>query len=393
MKRRIKSLLSEKELILNSGMVFGASFAGAIFMFVSNIVLSKVFGPELFGNYKTVLGLFLFLPALIDFGATPTLTKYIAEFLAQGKKEKINYLIRFFFGTKLIASFVIGGLAYLFRAEIASVFLKNSSLEYLIVPGIILSMFGVFELSKPVVTGFQKFKLFSASSFITMACIGIFTVYLGYFYGIYYALFGWPIGYLLGNLINFKFMNDWKLLKKSKRFEIKPILKSYSMPMWGMYILNMSNILIIPILSLFFNQTLIGYYSFAWVFYYGIILIPTALSRVLLPKISELNGTKDFKKAKSTLNKTFALYTPIVIIGIIGTLISSKLIITLTAPAYLPSLLIFKTLVCFCLISGYILIYEAYLSAKAETNKVIIWIIIYNIALFAISFVLLNIYY
>lgn len=70
----------EEDLLKSSGMVFGASLVGSIILLVSNIVLSKRFGPESFGNYKTVVSLFLFLPALIEFGAGTTLTKYIAEF-------------------------------------------------------------------------------------------------------------------------------------------------------------------------------------------------------------------------------------------------------------------------------------------------------------------------
>ncbi|MCK5176458.1 MAG: oligosaccharide flippase family protein [Candidatus Aenigmarchaeota archaeon] len=121
MKAKIKSLL-RSDLLINSGMVFGASFFGALFMFVSNLVLSRVFGPSDFGMYKTVLGLFMFIPALVDFGASPTLTKYIAEFLARKEKNKINHLVRFFFSVKFSASLVAGGLAYLFRSQIASVF-------------------------------------------------------------------------------------------------------------------------------------------------------------------------------------------------------------------------------------------------------------------------------
>ncbi|MBU4299655.1 oligosaccharide flippase family protein [archaeon] len=75
----ITSIMEESALIKDSGMLFLASFAGSIFLFVANIMLSKQFGPEGFGNFKTVLSLFLFLPALIEFGAGATLTKYIAE--------------------------------------------------------------------------------------------------------------------------------------------------------------------------------------------------------------------------------------------------------------------------------------------------------------------------
>jgi len=59
---------------------------------------------------------------------------------------------------------------------------------------------------------------------------------------------------------------------------------------------------IIPILSLFFSQKVIGYYAFAWTFYSGFD-VPTALSAVLFPKISALHGKKDFLMAKRTLKK------------------------------------------------------------------------------------------
>jgi len=71
--------------------------------------------------YKPVLELFMFIPALVDFGASPTLTKYIAEFLARKEEKKINHLVWVFFSVKVVASFVVGGLAYLFRSEIATI--------------------------------------------------------------------------------------------------------------------------------------------------------------------------------------------------------------------------------------------------------------------------------
>ena len=77
----------EEELIKSSGLVFGASLRGSIILLISNLVLSEHFGPESFGNYKTVVSLFLFLPALIEFGAGTTLTKYIAEF----SDDRINF--------------------------------------------------------------------------------------------------------------------------------------------------------------------------------------------------------------------------------------------------------------------------------------------------------------
>ncbi|MCK5476964.1 MAG: hypothetical protein KAI55_03515 [Candidatus Aenigmarchaeota archaeon] len=91
----------------------------------------------------------MFIPALVDFGASPTLTKYIAEFLARKEKEKINHIIRFFFSVKFTASFIARGLAYLFRSEIASVFLKDATLEY-------LAVFSIFDLSNRLLQDFRS---------------------------------------------------------------------------------------------------------------------------------------------------------------------------------------------------------------------------------------------
>ena len=390
MKARIKAML-KNEFLINSGMVFGASILGALFMFVSNIILSRLFGPADFGMYKTVIGLFVFIAMLIDFGAYHTLTKYIAEFLAKKQKQKINCIIRFFLYLKFSVSFIVGGLAYLFRNQIASVFLKNSSLEYLVFPGVILSIFVVFDLSKSVVMGFQKFKLLSASNFMTTASTGIATVFLGYYYGIYWAIIGWGLGYLIGNLINFKFMFDKGLLKKVDGFDIKPILKKYSFPMWGMYALTMSNIAIIPVLSLFFAPVLIGYYGFAWTFYSGLLLIPIAFSQVLFPKIAQLQGDGNLEEAGNELKKAFLLYTPVVVVGIGGTLLFSNTIVSLIAPAYVSGLIIFKVLNIAGLVLGYLWILSSYYGGFGKVKKSVLVIGLYNLLLLGVSFVIMGV--
>ena len=386
MKRRIRSLLSEKELILNSGMVFGAGFIGAIFLFISNLVLARVFGPEVFGNYKTILGLFIFIPALVDFGASLTLTKYIAEFKAKKEDGKINHLIRFFLKLKIISIFSLVVLVYFFRDLFAHIFLKDPSLSYLIVPGLILSLFMLFEVTKPIIAGFQNFRLFSFSNFLTPASTGVATIVFGYYFGLYYAILGWPVGYVVGNLPNVWFMLKEKFLHKNGvKLEIKQIFRNYSIPMWGMYLLNMSNTMIIPILSLFFAQKLIGYYGFAWTFYSGIVLIPMALSQVLFPKISEMNGKKDFKNAKSTLIKVFAIYTPIVITGIIGILLFSRNIINLIAPEYLSGLFVFKVLNVTGLLLGYLFILNNYYNGRGKIKKSVLTMVLYNLLLLMVS--------
>ena len=147
---------------------------------------------------------------------------------------------------------------------------------------------------------------------------------------------------------------------------------------------------IIPILSLFFSQRLIGYYSFAMVFYQGVISIPNALSSVLLPRFSELNGSDNLNEARIKLKRIFLIYTPIVILGIIFCILFSELFLSIIASAYLPGLLIFKTLVCFGLFVGYLLIYRSYLTGLAKLRRLTIIVIFHNISLFILSFIIMK---
>ncbi len=387
MKQKIKSLLSEKDLILNSGMVFGVSFLGALFMFASNIVLAKVFGPNVFGNYKTIVALFMFLPALVDFGASPTLTKYIAEFKARKEDGKINTLIRFFLKIKGFSLVAIVSLIWLFRDTCAQLFLKTPELSYLLLPGLVLSFFILFDITKPIIAGFQNFKLFSFSIFMTTATAGIATVVLGYYYGIYYAILGWPVGYLIGNLPNIWHLAHKKFLhRNTTKLEISPIFKAYAIPMYGMYILNMSSLLIIPLLSLFFTQKLIGYYGFAWTFYSGLLLIPAAFASVLIPRISELDAEGRKSESRGKLMKMFALYTLIVVAGTVGVLTFSETIILLIASAYIESLLMFKVILITGLLLGYLRIWIGYATGRGNVKRVAQITFLMNTLLFVISF-------
>lgn len=382
---KINAILGE-ELIKSSGMVFGASLIGSIILLVSNLVLSKHFGPESFGNYKTVVSLFLFLPALIEFGAGTTLTKYIAEF----SDERIHYMARWFLKLRVILYLFLLGFIFIFRNQIAIYFFKDVFLNFLILPGLLIVFFRFFEIFKSITLGFQNFKLYSFSQFLTSASAGLLTVAFGYLFGVYYAIIAYGAGYLIGNLPTIKFSCAKKVFVRKNNqinLDIKKIFFRYSLPIYLMIIPGFLSIGIIPILSLFFSQKLIGYYAFAWIFYSGILLIPNALSSVLFTKVSELSGTKNFKEAKKKFVMAFIVYTPIVLLGIVGCLLISEVFVGIIAPAYLSGLVVFEALVCFGLVVGYLLIYGSYLAGLARIKRLTLLVVIQNISLLIVSFI------
>jgi len=383
----INTIFEESEIIKSGGMVFSASLVGSVILFIANLLLSKHFGPEGFGNFKTVIYLSLLLSSTIELGAGITLTKYIAEF----SKDRINYIVRWFLRLRIVSYLILLCIIFIFREKIALYFLNDPSLSNLIMAGMISSALVFFDIFKFISLGFQNFRLYSFSQFLTLTSAGIFTLIFGYLFGVYYAIIGWGLGYLIGNLPNIRFSFAKKIFKKTDvRLDVKKIFLNYSIPVHLMIIPGFIGNAIIPILSLFFSQRLIGYYSFAMVFYQGVILIPNALSSVLLPRFSELNGSDNLNEARIKLKRIFLIYTPIVILGIIFCILFSELFLSIVASAYLPGLLIFKTLVCFGLFVGYLLIYRSYLTGLAKLRRLTIIVIFHNISLFILSFVIMK---
>ncbi|MBL7170079.1 MAG: oligosaccharide flippase family protein [Candidatus Aenigmarchaeota archaeon] len=380
----------EKELIGNSLLMFIANGVPAIIIFLVNLTLARIFSPESFGNFRTVIYLVSFFSALIDFGAGVTLTKYIAQFKVKDK-EKIGYMTRWFLKLRLISYSILFLLLFILIKPIAIHFLHDESLSYLVIFGFSLIIANFFGILPSMVMGHENFKLYLTIRLIGSFGSMILGMGLGYFFGVPYAILGFAISNLLGNLICLRFLFKEQTFKKMDGiFDIKKIFFKFSLPMYVFSLPNSLGNAIVPILSIFFSMEMIGQYSFSFLFYVAGLVIPGTLSSVLLPTISRLNVQKNNKRIKETLLKVFLVYTIIVIGGISGTLLLGETIISIIAPQYLPGLLFFKVLVSLGLLVGYLVIYQSYLTAKEKVKQVALMVVIQNLLLFIISFILLK---
>ena len=385
-----RDILEEKEFLRDSAIVVFATSFSAILMFLINLVFSRMFGPEVFGNFKNVLYLATVLIALIDFGTGITLTKYIAEFRVRNKK-KIGYMTRWFLKLRIISFGIVLLVLFLFRDSLAIYFLHDISLKYLAFSGLFVIGVGFFSVFSWMVKGYENFKLFSFSSILMTVSYGIIGLTLGYYFGVFYAIIGFGIASLIGNLICLNFLlKKGSFSKEYVKFNVKRIFWKYSVPMYVLTIPSYLGNAVVPLLSLFFSTKLIGYYSFSFMFYYAGLVVPGCLSSVLFPKVSRLNGTRRYDDARNTLKKVMMMYTPIVIGGIIGCLLFSRMIVSFIAPEYLPGLSLFKSLVCFGLLMGYAVIFTSYLAAREKLKETAVVVFVQNVLLFVISFMLLK---
>lgn len=378
----------EDEMIRRSSLVFIATFAASIISLFINIVISRLLGPETFGTFKTVMYLFSFLPLIAELGVNVSLVKYIAEF--GNDIKKIRYMVRWFLNIKVLSYISIAIIIFLLRDSMALYFLKDASLGYLIVAGIFMIIMGLSQTFNCVVLGMQNFKLYSLSQFLN-SCLPALLAALFSGLGVFYMVIGWGLGLLAGNIPNIIFLFKKNIFGVYDKFDVKRLFFRFSLPVYPIELSSAFFTAIVPFLSLFFDQKLIGYYSFAFMFYYAATLIPNSLSSVLFPKISELNGQNKHGEAKGILRKAMLYYSLFVVAGLIFAVFFSEWFITLISNDYLPSLFMFQVIFAFGFVFGYNVIYTNYLKGLGKVKRYALLALFQNLILIAISFVLLSI--
>jgi O-antigen/teichoic acid export membrane protein len=375
-------------LIRTTGIIFIATFLGNVIAFIANFFLSTKLGPENFGVFKTIIYLFTFLAALANLGAQATIPKFVAEFRTKNR-DKIGQLVRWFIIWRPLIILILAIPVILFRYEISMYFLHSTIYSNLIVAGTLISLSLSFGALPFIVQGFQNFRLFSLALFFGYSLPPLVSIFLIPF-GLLPMILGFALATLSSYLVTLKFLLKERAFSDKIHFNMKKIIWNFILPMHGLFIVMSLASLTVPLFSIFFDQKIIGYFSYSLMFYTASLLIPNVISSVILPKTSELTTLKKYTTGVRLLKKAFLLYTPIVIFGSIGVLLLSKFFILLLSPEYLPSLPIFISLIILGLFSGYGLIYAAYLQGQGNVKRTAFIILGINILLFLISAVLLN---
>jgi O-antigen/teichoic acid export membrane protein len=376
----------EGEIIRSSTLVFISAVSSSLIALLANLVIANLLGKQYFGDFRTIIYLFTFLPMLIDFGINASLTKYVAELRA---KEKIGYMIRWFLKIKLLSYIFLTAVLFFVKDYISLYFLDSVALNYLVLAGIFLAFSSFFSAFSFIVLGLQNFRVYSLSQFLIASLSPILGVLLSPL-GIFYIVIGWGLGVIIGNLPNILFLMRKQTFKSQKRFDIKKIFFRFSLPVYPIELTVALVNSVVPLLSLFFSQQIISYYAFAFLFYIAALLMPNSLSLVLFPKFSELNGLEKYDDARNILRRSLLYYSFIVIIGLISVYLFSEWFIGLLARDYLPSLTMFKIIVSVGIVFGYPVIYSNYLKGLGKVKKYALIVFLQNLLLIIISFILLT---
>lgn len=332
----LSALVKEKEIVKNSLFIFLSGLLSAGFSMTSTILFSRFFGPTNFGLYVTAFSLAATLAYLMDLGIIYLLPRYIAEFEKNKKPENTVHLIEKTLILKGITTFFILILFWIFGLQISQTFFHDPKQLIIIVPTMSLFVIIFLNITIPILQGFQNFKLIS----LTAILIPFFNVAiglpLGFFFGVKAALAGAAVAFILGSLPAFLFILNKVSRKRSqfRDFSFKKIFVTYSLPAYFSNVPTYSFIFIVPLLSLFFSQKRIGFYSFSLSFYTAALLISVSLGNVMFPKIAQLKSQNKELHGFETLKRLFLIYTPVVIIGSLLSIFLTRPIVAFLVPSF-----------------------------------------------------------
>lgn len=374
----ISEFKKEKKLINNAAFMFATGIISAIFSMLSTIIFSGFLGPSGYGLFKIALGLAITAAYILDIGVKFLIPRYIAEFEAKKQPENIAHLLEKTLLVKAIIAIFVLIIAWLFSQSISQIFFHSKSMEILVWPTIIVFIVVFMDLIIPILIGYQNFKMVALTSILVPLNHIILGMPLVYFLGVRGLLLAASLAFISGSIPAIRF-----IIKKAKRgtklrsFSYKSAYINYSLPAYFSSIPTYIYIVIIPLLSLFYTQKQVGYYSFSLSFFTAAQLFSLTLANVMFPKVAQLNSRNKKVAAFQTLKRLLIIYTPIAICGSIFSIPLVQPIVHLLTPAFLPAtkIIIIQIIASFAM--GYLFITVYYVTAinKLKLATIINWIV------------------
>lgn len=262
---------------------------------ISSVFCARILGSEAFGELgiiRSTIGLFVTLGAA---GLGLTASKYISEYRGTGDGKKIGEIYLLSNGFACITGLIVS-IAIIFLSNyLATDILKAPHIEFeLKIGGFILFITVLNGAQNGVLSGFESFKIIAINTFIVSVIESVLIILGSFFYGVIGALIGFGISYILLFILNNISIRN--LLKHSGvklnthlSKETLSILYKFSLP--AMF----SSLLVTPIFwaikAMLANHdgfSEVGIYEVADQWKLIILFIPSAISQIVLPILSNV---------------------------------------------------------------------------------------------------------
>lgn len=381
--------LRNNQLLKDSTWAVFGNGVGYLFVLLSGIVIARIIGKDLYGEYGVVKNAMLYVGALASFGTGLTSTKYIAESISKST-EGTKMIIRNSVLISLSFSVLLGVLLFLFAVEVADLMDQPkliSAFKYL---GIIIVFRALTITQSGILSGLKKFKVLGINNilagFVFLALSYPLTSTWGLI-GAFYSLITYHAVLFFANIL---FIFPYYKGEKDRKsgYSVKKILSdSFPLTLQGLseYLANF-------VLIFFFTKyASLGEYalfSVATQWNAIVIFIPSLLSNVVLSYLST---------SLDNNNNYFVLFRRMVYVNLfcslgpfIGVVCFSGIIVSFYGPTFSGLQLV----LCVYLIASVSMctsqVYVSDMIARNGNWKLLFFKVVRDVFIVAVSYVILS---
>lgn len=318
----------------------GAALATAI-MAISAILIGRLLGPELYGQYNLVLVIPSLLLLVTDFGINTGITKFAASLRVNGKSESVATIIRRGTLFRLLVGVAMFIPSLIFAGYFAMLINRPDFGSYIQIALISLVFQVIFATSTSAFVGLDKSEYTALATnvqAIAKTVLQISFVLLGF--SIAGALIGYVGGYVIasvlaGAILFFRLLKSEKSNQRESFGETLRVLTRYGAPLYVSILLTG----ILPlyqqvILAFFTSDAAIGNLRAASNFVALLAVIPGSITTALLPTFSKVDSSTT--EEVNTLFKRANKYTCVLIVPttILIILFSRQIVDIIYGPIY-----------------------------------------------------------
>jgi O-antigen/teichoic acid export membrane protein len=310
-----------KKIISSSGVNFIFRIFGLFTSFLITVIITRLFGVGVYGNYSLVFTISQATALLFTLGIPNTLIKIIGNHNFTYSKAK-KLLIK---GIKIALLFsLLPIIFFYFGAELLSnkVFENPKLIHYFLIVTLSLPLFIVHEIFLYFFIATKNFLKFNLFMFVVPNVLLLLFLFGFYYFDKsgYYTFLAFALSILLTVIAAAITIFEWKPAKEELSFTTIELLKTASPLLFSgllLYLLNWTDVIILGIMV---DDTQLGIYNIAFKVGSVGFLVIVSVSTIITPKIAELYGENNIPELKKLIHNSTRLIA-ILSIPIVGVLL------------------------------------------------------------------------
>ena len=320
--------MNEKREIANNNMIFIAgNVAAAALAFLFNIMAAALLQPEQFGILSFAIVVMGFFTVFTDPGIGPTVTKFLASYIAKGERGRARSLVGFFISVRLGLTVAVAAVMLVFSTPLAAFFGKPEYVTFIDFSAAMLLTSALISIAYTVLEGLKKFKIETAIKLFERVTRILFVfIFILMGMGATGAVVGVTLSFLLAGMIGMVLFRRKDDIFSAKK---EPVEKSllFSFGAWAL-IGSTINALYFSIDSIMVSALRpvieIGFYSIASAWVSLATYITPISAAVMYPYFSSLSREKNTKALDRSIRYALLAAMPVafLISAFSGTIIS-----------------------------------------------------------------------